>query len=224
MTDVKTGTKLIIESIEPRRIAFLDCETTGLNPTQDEIIELSIVDGTGAIVYSQRFEPLRIKHWPYAQMVNGIAPADVAGLPHIAGCVHYISRIFNRFDAIIGYNVGFDLGFIRAAGIDTCGITQIGDAMDDISNDPHDGQSCPWIESSRLRLCEACRRFGFESVNFHNSISDSLATALITYMRAAPYTLEDFGMGIPAGKAWVELHIEDMQDALRITSMDWGCE
>lgn len=157
----------ILQNTEPGKVAYIDVETTGLT-SEDEILELAIVDGMGRIVYLQRFNPLRRKEWPEAAEVNGICPEDVEGLPHIAGCVHYISRIFWRFEAIIGFNVGFDLGFLDRAGIDYSHVTKIGDLMADIAEET----------GSRRSLAQVCNDHGFFHARAHTAAADALATGV----------------------------------------------
>ena len=63
---------------------FLDLETTGLDPIRDEILEIGILDDTGAILLDSLVCPTRHRTWPAAQRINGIDPADVSGSPTLA--------------------------------------------------------------------------------------------------------------------------------------------
>lgn len=157
----------ILLNTPPEKVAYIDVETTGLT-AEDEILELAIVDGMGRIVYLQKFNPLRRKEWPEAAEVNGICPEDVEGLPHIAGCVHYISRIFWKFEAIIGFNVSFDLGFLERAGVDYSHVKQIGDLQADIIEEMH----------NRPSLVQTCEELGFHHARAHTAAADALATGV----------------------------------------------
>ena len=67
----------------PRRgIICIDVETTGLCADRgDEILQLGIVDATGATLLSGYVRPTHRKTWPAAQRVHGITPETVRGAP-----------------------------------------------------------------------------------------------------------------------------------------------
>lgn len=48
-------------------IICLDTETTGLNHYDDEILQLSIIDGSGTILFSEYVKPVRHKCWTDAK-------------------------------------------------------------------------------------------------------------------------------------------------------------
>lgn len=48
-------------------IICLDAETTGLNLYDDEILQLSIIDGSGAILFSEYVKPVRHERWTDAE-------------------------------------------------------------------------------------------------------------------------------------------------------------
>ena len=61
---------------------FLDFETTGLGTRRkDEIVEIGIVDASGAIIMEQLVHPVERKTWKSAQKIHGISPEDVARSP-----------------------------------------------------------------------------------------------------------------------------------------------
>lgn len=96
---------------------IIDTETTGLDPTQDEIIELSIIDAdTGSVLHSQRYDTALRCEWPAAEAINGISPRDVVGMPEI-GSDQRIQPLIEKADWIGGWNVGFDLEMLAAVGI-----------------------------------------------------------------------------------------------------------
>lgn len=55
-------------------LAVLDFETTGLVPGQDEVLQVAVVDETGAVLMNEYCRPQRHTAWADAQKVNGIAP------------------------------------------------------------------------------------------------------------------------------------------------------
>lgn len=106
-----------MSSNNPNRV-YLDTETTGLHPEEgDEILSLTIVDANGRLLFDERFKPKHKKEWPEAQAVNHISPDDVEHLTTIDAYMEQICRILDRIaDEIVGYNIAFDIGFLKAAG------------------------------------------------------------------------------------------------------------
>ena len=99
-----------------RPIAFIDLETTGLNPSFDRIIELSVLkvhpDGSEE-VKSVRVNP-EMPISAGATRVHGIKDEDVAGEPTF-GC--YAKNLMAFLDGcdLAGFNaIRFDLPMLRA--------------------------------------------------------------------------------------------------------------
>lgn len=95
-----------------------DTETTGLNPERDEIIQLSIIDGTGKVLFDEYIKPSRRKKWPEAQKVSGISPEMVKNCKTFRFFRKTIQDIFDSHKTIIAYNIGFDADFLRESGVD----------------------------------------------------------------------------------------------------------
>lgn len=96
-------------------LIILDTETTGLDSSEDEVLQLSIIDGNGTELYNRYFRPCA-EEWKDAQRVNHISPDDVKEAPRISEELPTISTILARAHTLIGYNLGFDLDFLTAAG------------------------------------------------------------------------------------------------------------
>ena len=104
----------------PRTFVAFDLETTGLNPKRDAIIEFGAVrfeDGGKrerfvTCVNPGRSIPTRI------QQMTGIGPADVADAPAIEELIpEILAFIGGRTDAVVAHSAGFDVSFLRAAGV-----------------------------------------------------------------------------------------------------------
>ena len=106
--------------MRPRTFVAFDLETTGLNPKRDAIIEFGAVrfeDGGKrerfvTCVNPGRSIPTRI------QQMTGIGPADVADAPAIEELIpEILAFIGGRTDAVVAHSAGFDVSFLRAAGV-----------------------------------------------------------------------------------------------------------
>ena len=98
-------------------ILVLDTETTGLNKEQDEILQLSMVDGRGYTVFNRYIRPTRKTSWEDAAAINGITPEMVAEKHTIDHYLPALQKFIDEADVIVGYNVQFDIKFLEAAGL-----------------------------------------------------------------------------------------------------------
>ena len=106
-----------VEGPLPATIA-IGVETTGLRGWSDHLLTVGICDGEGQEVACFRVcPPAECCEWPEAEEVNGIAPADTVSWPAIEDVVPELQRILDAADVVIGYNVGLDIEFLRAAGV-----------------------------------------------------------------------------------------------------------
>ena len=99
------------------KIIIFDTETTGIDPSKDEILELAIMNAFGDVLFNERIKPQNRKRWPNAEAVHGISPKDVQDCKTFAEYKNQIQGIFDNAEAIVGYNIDFDKKFISAAGI-----------------------------------------------------------------------------------------------------------
>lgn len=100
------------------RIVIFDCETTGIDFAQDQILELCIQRGLddGGGETSARTWRIRPSApiQPAAQAVHGISAEELAGCPTFAEVAHEIAAWFATADIIVGYNVAFDIQMLQA--------------------------------------------------------------------------------------------------------------
>ena len=105
-----------------------------------------------------------------ASAVNGIYPEDVADLPTIETAIPRLREIFAGADEIIGYNVGFDLGFLSAVGVRPREDAIITDTM----------KLFTWFMGRRYKLVDAADHIGYEwTGRAHGSLADALATLAV---------------------------------------------
>lgn len=99
-------------------LVALDLETTGLNPTYDEIIEIGavkfldgeVIEEWQSLVYPGRSVPA------YVTQLTGITDDELTGAPRLEAVLPSL-RTFIGQAPIVGHNVSFDLTFLRQAGV-----------------------------------------------------------------------------------------------------------
>ncbi len=98
----------------------LDLETTGLNADRDAIIEIGAVrveDGRVTDRFSTLVNPGR-KIPLHIQQITGIRNEDVADAPSLEAIIpDLLDFVGPEVAGVIAHNAAFDLGFLRAAGV-----------------------------------------------------------------------------------------------------------
>ena len=105
----------------PGRGGYAQCNNSvrtrcGVREPERSVLQVSILDGRGEILYNKYIKPDYCSQWDEAERIHHISPADVACAPHIADEMATICGILRRAKTIVGYNVDFDLAFLEHAG------------------------------------------------------------------------------------------------------------
>ena len=158
----------------------IDTETTGPYSSEDEILQLSIIDGNGNILLNTYVKPLYHNEWKDAEKINHITKEMVKSAPTIFDLIPILNGIFNSATELILYNADFDLDFIKYhTGIDVKKNQKVTDVMIDFANyfkdwdDKH--KCCRW-----QKLTFASNYFGFKwDIEAHNSLADIKATLFV---------------------------------------------
>jgi len=102
----------------------LDLETTGLDPDNDEIIEVAAIrfDAGGVIdTYHSMVNPGRRLEYRIA-LLTGIDPAELTHAPHFSTIAREVEE-FIGLDPIVGQNPTFDTTFLARKGVQVFGPT-----------------------------------------------------------------------------------------------------
>lgn len=170
--------------LDPASIICLDTETTGVSPG-DEILQLSIMDGRGEVLFNEYIRPTAHETWPEAQRIHGITPEMVADKPTIAEYLPRITEIIGNARLIVGYNMQFDLSFLRRAHIRVPKETNTFDVMFEFAEIY--GEWNDYFQDYRWqKLCVCADYFGYEGSAFHDSLEDVRAT-LFCYFAMTKY-------------------------------------
>ena len=182
----KTAIKLIRQtSLSPDKSAdtiILDTETTGLSEIDDELLQVSIIDNAGAVLYNSYIKPLIHRAWKEAEAVNHISPKMVAYAPTIYEEMPKINAILRNAKTIIGYNTDFDLNFLYFSGGISVKDKEIVDVMELFA--PIYGEWNDYYGSfKRKNLGVAAKYFGYDwnsrPEGAHNSLADCYATLFV---------------------------------------------
>lgn len=167
----------IYRAVPKDKILCFDVETTGLSREEDEILQLSIVDGTGKTVFNEYIKPTRHESWDGAEAIHGISPSDVADKPTIEEYRNTLNDIFKDVQLLVGYNnIYVDNAFLKEAGIQIPEDAKMYDVM--LKFAPIYGE---WNEMRQdykwQKLAKCAEYYGFHGDGqFHDSLEDVRAT------------------------------------------------
>lgn len=158
------------------KTVFVDIETTGISIDTEEILQVSIIDDNGTVLFNHYIKPTHHTAWEEAESINHISPVMVADEKTIYYYRNEISTIINSAELIVGYNHEyFDLPFLAEAGIDINNELSTYDVMQHFSD--YRKERCNRYDGyKRFKLLEVCDYFGYDAQNLHNSLADVYAT------------------------------------------------
>lgn len=157
-------------------VVVFDTETTGTEPyLGDEVVSISICDAYGNDLFSSLIKPRRKKAWPEAEAINGISPDMVKDAPYLDDVADDIRRLLCTGKLVVGYNVLFDIRFLREAGVLTSYLEAF-DVMTEYAEVQGTHRSRYGGGYGYSRLVDCARSYGY-SFLAHDSKEDAKATA-----------------------------------------------
>lgn len=162
---------------------IIDTETTGFYPYDgDELLQVSIIDTDGNVLFDEYFKPQHRTEWKEAEQVNGISPEMVADRPAISEKISEINAIIENSDTIIGYNTQFDIGFLKANGAIVPDNLETVDVMEDFAKIYGEWNSARGSYKWQ-KLTRAAEYYGYDwsqrAETAHNSLGDCYATLFV---------------------------------------------
>lgn len=148
-------------------IVAVDLETTGLNPTTDRIIEIGAIKFRDDEVVDEWHTLVNpgcsIPH--YVTQLTGIRDHDVHRAPHLTSVLPQVRRFIG--DApLLGHNIGFDIAFLRNAGL----------RIDGTAVDTYSVASVMLPGAPRYSLYALSAMFGITTEGAHRALNDVYST------------------------------------------------
>lgn len=163
-----------IVSLDPNNPVFIDTETTGLRPGQDEVLSIAIVDKDGNELFYSLIRPLKRKRWPNATNIHGITWNDVKMSPTILDVGNEVTDILGQADLIVGYNLDFDIKMLEENGLPSVDTKRF-DLMEEYAH-----AYGRWSDRKNdflwVKLAQCAKHYGY-TFDAHNALEDAKATA-----------------------------------------------
>jgi DNA polymerase-3 subunit epsilon len=179
------------------RIVIFDCETTGIDFTQDQVIELCIQHGLDGgngqepVSRTWRIRP-DVPIQSAAQAVHGISAEQLAHCPTFSEVAEEIAQWFAYADIIVGYNVAFDIQMLQAEFARLPPMHPAGQSLDLTGKQVIDALRL-WQKCEPRSLQHAHQRFvGDEFAAAHSARADVAATG-----RVLAGMIKHFGLDEP---------------------------
>ncbi len=167
-------------SVEGKTI-IIDAETTGLNTKIDELLQVSVIDVDGNVLFNSYFRP-KSKRWDKAQDVNHISPDMVKDAPSISERLIELNSVMWQAEQIVGYNTYFDLAFLENSGIVLPDNVEIIDVMQEFAG-VYGEYSEYYGNDKYQKLTTAADYYGYDWTSrpegAHNSLADCYATLFV---------------------------------------------
>ncbi|MEO8395846.1 MAG: exonuclease domain-containing protein, partial [Chloroflexota bacterium] len=154
-------------------LVAVDLETTGLDSSTDEIIEIGAVrfkDGVVTNEFSVLVDPGR----PIPTLVTsltGLRDEDVVGQPKLLAVLPQLLAFVGN-SVFVGHNVGFDAAFLRRQGI----------LQNNLLVDTYELASVLLPRAPRYNLTSLTSSFGIDIGSAHRAVYDARATAYLYWL------------------------------------------
>ena len=155
---------------------IIDCETTGLNPVCDRVVELGFVMTDWSQIMcaiSSYVNP----EMEFDNAVNGLTHLSVKHAPKFGELLPFSYMLLLYADEYIAYNWTFDAGFLREE-LARCGLKLPSRQVFD-----------PFRSVGKMKLHDACAKHNVytDDIHWHSALDDAVATfRLAKQLRGSP--------------------------------------
>lgn len=152
------------------KLIVIDIETTGLDVTKDEILQISIIDEKYNTLLNEYCKPEHITSWDEAEAVHGITKEMVKDKPPFHAYVSKVQELIISVEKVVVYNgLDFDLKMLQKYGIHI-DYTKAYDLMLEV-----DKEYRKWF-----KLVDLAHYYGYQ-FKAHDSLEDTKATLYCYY-------------------------------------------
>lgn len=166
-----------LRNIPKSKILIFDLEHTG--DVKPELLQFSAVWANGHEAVNLYIRPTHAKEWKHTEPIHHITPAMVKDAPTIKDVKRLLESIFMTAKVIVGFSTRDDYRVLKMNRVFVpTGNKHI---RIDISQ-PFNDLYCDTVEHSKkyneksLKVCAAY--YGYHGEDWHNSMSDAMATAM----------------------------------------------
>lgn len=185
MADEKATDKPKIPPLRQQPVAFLDVETTGLDPKVHEILEIAVVDVQGKVLLDTKVKPVNIESASEeALKINNYNEADWADAPTFEEIKDQVIEALEH-KILVGQNPQFDRNFVVEA-LDRVGVEK---AYRKVRRHTIDTITLAWEHLvpcglERLNLDAECKFMGIplDREDRHGALNDVQATRTLYLM------------------------------------------
>ncbi len=157
----------------PEKTIILDLETTGFSELDDEILQISIIDVNENVLINTFVKPYFHTEWQDAENIHGITPDMVKAAPYLHEIISDMKAILAGTEMVIGYNSGFDIGFLHNLGFEVSGIKQY-DVMEAFA--PIYGEWSSYYQNFKWQSLSTCANYFDYEFKAHDALEDVRAT------------------------------------------------
>ncbi|WP_044406380.1 3'-5' exonuclease [Thiomicrospira microaerophila] len=166
-------------------VVCFDCETTGLNPSQDKIVSLSAIKIRGTEILSSQSLNLKFKQQqginPESIVIHGLRNMDVEqGLDEQVAIRQFVEFIGSR--PLVGYYLEFDMAMVNAVIKPWLGINLPNQRIE-VSELYHKKFYKDWLQPEHevfdLSFKTILSKLNLPSLGQHDAFNDALMTAMI---------------------------------------------
>jgi len=173
-----------MSNLKPPILAFVDLETTHLDPNKGEIVEIGIIrihDNKILDIVEHKVKPehLETAH-PRALEVNGYNEQDWSSAISQLDCAHLVEKLL-KDTVIIGHNISFDLKFLRALMIQHDIRFDLWRAPNICTRDLAKNVFKTNPNVNRFRLDDLRVHFGWSLENAHTALKDTVDCCKLFY-------------------------------------------
>lgn len=97
--------------MDRKKVLFFDLELTGLYD-YDEILSVTLTDGTGAVVLDTLVRPVRRKKWKETEAIHGITPEMVKDAATLADLAPRLREILGKAERLVAFGTQTDLSHL----------------------------------------------------------------------------------------------------------------